>query len=59
MIAATVRDFPSALHSSSEHNRANSRRSFHYAETAAQMLIVVAAVIVIDMVSARLRKGLV
>ena len=29
------------------------------AETAAQMLIVVAAVIVIDMVSARLRKALV
>jgi phosphonate transport system permease protein len=34
-------------------------RAFHYAETAAQMLIVVAAVIVIDMVSARLRKALV
>ena len=34
-------------------------RAFHYAETAAQMLIVVAAVIVIDMVSARLRKTLV
>jgi phosphonate transport system permease protein len=34
-------------------------RAFHYAETAAQMLIVVAAVIVIDMISARLRKALV
>jgi phosphonate transport system permease protein len=34
-------------------------RAFHYAETAAQMLIVVGAVIVIDMVSARLRKALV
>ena len=34
-------------------------RAFQYAETAAQMLIVVAAVIVIDMVSARLRKALV
>ena len=34
-------------------------RAFHYAETAAQMLIVVAAVIVIDMASARLRKTLV
>src|SRR5262245_3464865 len=34
-------------------------RSFHYAETAAQMIIVVAAVILIDMTSARLRKLLV
>ena len=34
-------------------------RAFHYAETAAQMLVVAAAVIVIDMVSARLRKALV
>jgi phosphonate transport system permease protein len=34
-------------------------RAFHYAETAAQMLIVVGAVIVIDLVSARLRKRLV
>ncbi len=34
-------------------------RAFHYAETAAQMIIVVAAVIVIDMISAQLRKALV
>jgi phosphonate transport system permease protein len=34
-------------------------RSFHYAETAAQMIIVVVTVIVIDMLSARLRKALV
>jgi phosphonate transport system permease protein len=34
-------------------------RAFHYAETAAQMIIVVAAVIAIDIVSARLRKALV
>jgi phosphonate transport system permease protein len=34
-------------------------RAFHYAETAAQMLIVVAAVMVIDLVSAQLRKTLV
>jgi phosphonate transport system permease protein len=34
-------------------------RAFRYAETAAQMIIVVAAVIVIDIVSARLRKALV
>jgi len=34
-------------------------RAFHYAETAAQMLIVVVAVVVIDLVSARLRKALV
>jgi phosphonate transport system permease protein len=34
-------------------------RAFHYAETAAQMLIVAAAVIVIDLGSARLRKALV
>ena len=34
-------------------------RAFHYAETAAQMLIVAAAVIVIDLFSARLRKALV
>jgi phosphonate transport system permease protein len=34
-------------------------RAFHYAETAAQMLIVVGAVIVIDLGSARLRKALV
>jgi phosphonate transport system permease protein len=34
-------------------------RAFHYAETAAQMIIVVGAVIVIDMVSAQLRKMLV
>jgi phosphonate transport system permease protein len=34
-------------------------RAFHYAETAAQMLIVVVAVMVIDLVSARLRKALV
>jgi len=34
-------------------------RAFHYAETAAQMIIVVVAVVLIDMVSARLRKALV
>jgi phosphonate transport system permease protein len=34
-------------------------RSFHYAETAAQMIIVVVTVILIDMLSARLRKALV
>jgi phosphonate transport system permease protein len=34
-------------------------RAFHYAETAAQIIIVVVAVIVIDMVSARLRRALV
>ena len=34
-------------------------RSFHYAETAAQMLIVVVSVVVIDLMSARLRKSLV
>jgi phosphonate transport system permease protein len=34
-------------------------RSFHYADTAAQVLIVVFSVVVIDLVSARLRKGLV
>lgn len=34
-------------------------RSFHYAETAAQMIIVIATVVVIDMVSAWLRKALV
>src|SRR3984893_8008006 len=34
-------------------------RAFRYAETAAEILIVVAAVIVMDMVSARLRKALV
>ena len=34
-------------------------RAFHYAETAAQMLIVVGAVIVIDLASAGLRKRLV
>jgi len=34
-------------------------RSFHYAETAAQMIIVIAAVILIDMLSARLRRALV
>jgi len=34
-------------------------RSFHYAETAAQMIIVVVTVIAIDLFSARLRKALV
>lgn len=34
-------------------------RSFHYAETAAQMIIVIVTVIVIDLFSARLRKALV
>jgi phosphonate transport system permease protein len=34
-------------------------RSFHYAETAAQMIIVIASVVLIDMVSAWLRKALV
>jgi phosphonate transport system permease protein len=34
-------------------------RSFHYADTAAQMIIVVATVIVIDMISASLRRVLI
>ncbi|MGE4166024.1 MAG: phosphonate ABC transporter, permease protein PhnE [Xanthobacteraceae bacterium] len=34
-------------------------RSFHYAETAAQIIIVVVTVIIIDLVSARIRKTLV
>ena len=34
-------------------------RSFHYAETAAQVIIVVATVVVIDLLSARLRKALI
>jgi phosphonate transport system permease protein len=34
-------------------------RSFHYAETAAQMIVVVITVVLIDMFSARLRKALV
>ena len=34
-------------------------RSIHYAETAAQMLIVVVTVVVIDLISARLRNALV
>jgi phosphonate transport system permease protein len=34
-------------------------RAFHYAETAAQMLVVVVAVMVIDLLSARLRRALV
>jgi len=34
-------------------------RSFHYAETAAQVIIVVATVMAIDLLSARLRKALV
>ncbi|HKA70178.1 MAG TPA: phosphonate ABC transporter, permease protein PhnE [Xanthobacteraceae bacterium] len=34
-------------------------RAFHYAETAAQMLIVIVAVMIIDLLSARLRKVLV
>jgi phosphonate transport system permease protein len=34
-------------------------RAFQYAETAAQMLIVVATVVIIDMVSAKLRRALV
>jgi phosphonate transport system permease protein len=34
-------------------------RAFRYAETAAQLIVVVAAVIVMDMISARLRKALV
>jgi phosphonate transport system ATP-binding protein len=34
-------------------------RAFRYAETAAQMIIVVVAVVIMDMVSARLRKALV
>ncbi len=36
-----------------------SMRSFQYAQTAAQMIVVVVTVVVIDMVSARLRKALV
>ena len=34
-------------------------RSFHYAETAAQMIVVIVTVVAIDLVSARLRKALV
>ncbi|ARQ02512.1 phosphonate ABC transporter, permease protein PhnE [Pseudorhodoplanes sinuspersici] len=34
-------------------------RSFHYGETAAQMIIVVVTVIIIDMISAQLRKRLI
>jgi len=34
-------------------------RSFQYAETAAQVIIVVATVVAIDMLSARIRKHLV
>jgi len=34
-------------------------RAFHYADTAAQMIIVVATVIIIDMISARLRRALI
>jgi phosphonate transport system permease protein len=34
-------------------------RAFHYAETAAQMIVVVVTVVLIDMASARLRKALV
>jgi phosphonate transport system permease protein len=34
-------------------------RAFQYAETAAQIIIVVAMVVLIDMLSARLRKALV
>jgi phosphonate transport system permease protein len=34
-------------------------RAFRYAETAAQLIVVVAAVIVMDLISARLRKALV
>jgi len=34
-------------------------RAFHYADTAAQMLIVVATVMIIDVISARLRRALV
>jgi phosphonate transport system permease protein len=34
-------------------------RAFHYAETAAQILVVVITVIVIDLVSARIRKTLI
>jgi phosphonate transport system permease protein len=33
-------------------------RAFRYAETAAQMIIVVVTLVVIDIVSARLRKAL-
>jgi phosphonate transport system permease protein len=36
-----------------------SMRSFHYAETAAQMIIIAATVVLMDMMSARLRKALV
>lgn len=34
-------------------------RAFHYAETAAQMIVVVVTVVAIDLISARLRKALV
>ena len=34
-------------------------RSFQYAETAAQMIIVIASVVIMDMISASLRKALV
>jgi phosphonate transport system permease protein len=34
-------------------------RSFHYADTAAQIIIVVVTVMILDLVSARIRKALV
>ena len=34
-------------------------RSFHYAETAAQMIVVIVTVVAIDLISARLRKALI
>lgn len=34
-------------------------RSFHYGDTAAQMIIVIATVVLMDMISAWLRKALV
>jgi len=34
-------------------------RSFHYTETAAQMIIVIATVVLMDMISAWLREALV
>jgi hypothetical protein len=37
----------------------NASRAFHYADTAAQVIVVVVAVIVIDLVSARIRTRLI
>jgi len=39
--------------------RNESIRSFHYGDAAAQIIIVVATVIAIDLISARIRKALI